>query len=56
MKKFFYAFMTLTMAANVAAFIVALDEQLDFLTWEGLRGWNMFGNGMLALVTWIPVV
>lgn len=56
MKICFKLFMILSMAANAAAFIIALDERMDFLTWSGYHGWTTFGNTALVLTMWIPAV
>ena len=56
MKTCFRMFMILSMAANVAGFVVALDERLDFLTWSGYHGWATFGNTALVMTMWIPAL
>ena len=52
-NKFFNAFMILTTAANAAAFLVGLDWELDFLSWEMHDAFNMISGTALTLTTWV---
>lgn len=52
-ERFFNYFMILTAAANAAAFLVELDWELDFLTWDAHNAFNTIGETALVLTTWV---